>query len=82
MYHRRLTKHRVTRAKVWHCIIIDTRDFSKPVAVIQMPMYVKAQVHGAWVEEDALAEVPSRSAFLKPDEKEVVLMGRGSLAFL
>jgi len=64
------------------CIIIDTRDFSKPVAVIQMPMYVKAQVHGAWVEEDALAEVPSRSAFLKPDEKEVVLMGRGSLAFL
>lgn len=31
-------------------VIIDSTDFSKPVAIIQMPLYLRGQVHGNWVE--------------------------------
>ncbi|KAM6529311.1 hypothetical protein FALCPG4_007452 [Fusarium falciforme] len=30
-------------------VVIDTRDFSKPVAVVRMPFETRAQVHGNWV---------------------------------
>ncbi|SPO03690.1 related to lignostilbene alpha,beta-dioxygenase I [Cephalotrichum gorgonifer] len=30
-------------------IILDTRDFSRPVAVIQMPFVLRSQLHGNWV---------------------------------
>jgi carotenoid cleavage dioxygenase len=30
-------------------VILDTRDFSKPVAVIQMPFVLRDQLHGNWV---------------------------------
>lgn len=29
--------------------IIDTRNFEKPVAIVQLPFHVKAQIHGNWV---------------------------------
>ncbi|KAK5427759.1 hypothetical protein LTR34_008701 [Exophiala xenobiotica] len=31
-------------------IILDTNDFSKPVAIAQLPFQTKNQVHGNWVE--------------------------------
>lgn len=30
-------------------VILDTRDFSMPVAVVQMPFAMRTQVHGNWV---------------------------------
>ncbi|OAL53906.1 carotenoid oxygenase [Pyrenochaeta sp. DS3sAY3a] len=39
--------------------VIDTRNFEKPVAIVQLPFHVKAQVHGNWVPESALAEKKS-----------------------
>ncbi|KAF6822728.1 isoeugenol monooxygenase [Colletotrichum plurivorum] len=32
-------------------IVLDTREFEKPIAVIQLPFHVKAQVHGNWVDQ-------------------------------
>ncbi|GFF28443.1 hypothetical protein IFM61606_10161 [Aspergillus udagawae] len=31
-------------------VIIDSREFSKPIAIIQMPLYLRGQIHGNWVE--------------------------------
>ncbi|KAH6700559.1 carotenoid oxygenase [Leptodontidium sp. MPI-SDFR-AT-0119] len=33
-------------------VVIDTRDFTKPVAVIQLPFRTKNQIHGNWVEAE------------------------------
>jgi carotenoid cleavage dioxygenase len=30
-------------------VVIDTKDFEKPVAIVQLPLHVKAQVHGKWI---------------------------------
>ncbi|KAF5566714.1 Apocarotenoid-15 15 oxygenase [Fusarium phyllophilum] len=30
-------------------VVLDTKEFEKPVAIIQLPMHVKAQIHGNWV---------------------------------
>ena len=29
--------------------VIDTREFEKPIAIVQLPFHVKAQIHGNWV---------------------------------
>lgn len=31
-------------------VLLDTKEFEKPVAIIRLPMHVKAQVHGNWVQ--------------------------------
>lgn len=31
-------------------VVIDTNDFTKPIAVIQLPFRTKNQIHGNWVE--------------------------------
>ncbi|KAH7149837.1 isoeugenol monooxygenase [Dactylonectria estremocensis] len=31
-------------------VVLDTRDFEKPVAIVQLPLHVKAQIHGNWVD--------------------------------
>ncbi|CAI7677020.1 unnamed protein product [Penicillium pancosmium] len=31
-------------------VIMDTRDFEHPVAVIELPMRMRAQIHGSWVD--------------------------------
>lgn len=31
-------------------IVLDTRHFEKPVAVIQLPFRTKSQIHGNWVD--------------------------------
>lgn len=30
-------------------VVLDTKNFAKPVAIVQLPFHVKAQVHGNWV---------------------------------
>ena len=35
-------------------VVIDTSDFEKPVAIVQLPFHVKAQIHGNWVQATAL----------------------------
>ncbi|KAG8622801.1 hypothetical protein KVT40_009312 [Elsinoe batatas] len=30
-------------------VVVDTRDFERPVAIVQLPFHVKAQVNGNWV---------------------------------
>ncbi|KAL0941465.1 isoeugenol monooxygenase [Colletotrichum truncatum] len=35
-------------------VVLDTRSFGKPIAVIQLPFHVKAQVHGNWVDQRRL----------------------------
>lgn len=37
-------------------VVIDTKEFEKPVAIIQLPFHVKAQIHGNWVEAVNLGE--------------------------
>ncbi|KAH6981434.1 carotenoid oxygenase, partial [Ilyonectria destructans] len=33
-------------------VVIDTNDFTKPIAVIQLPFRTKNQIHGNWVEAE------------------------------
>ncbi|KAI8183777.1 Lignostilbene-alpha,beta-dioxygenase isozyme I [Colletotrichum sp. SAR 10_75] len=35
-------------------VVLDTRDFEKPIALIQLPFHVKSQVHGNWVDQRRL----------------------------
>ncbi|KAF4459583.1 isoeugenol monooxygenase [Fusarium albosuccineum] len=37
-------------------VVLDTKEFEKPVAIAQLPMHVKSQVHGNWVDASALSE--------------------------
>ncbi|KAF7188734.1 Lignostilbene-alpha,beta-dioxygenase isozyme I, partial [Pseudocercospora fuligena] len=41
----------VDRVNVGRCdvVVIDTREFEKEVAIVQLPFHMKAQVHGNWV---------------------------------
>jgi hypothetical protein len=31
-------------------IVLDTKEFEKPIAIVQLPFHIKAQIHGNWVE--------------------------------
>ncbi|RHZ72335.1 hypothetical protein CDV55_102687 [Aspergillus turcosus] len=55
--------------------IIDTRNFEKPVAIVQLPFHVKAQVHGNWVPGSMLNKAKS----LVRQYEEVVVSGKGAL---
>lgn len=35
-------------------VVLDTREFEKPVAIVQLPLHLKAQIHGNWVDAKAL----------------------------
>lgn len=39
-------------------VILDTKDFEHPVAVIELPMRMRAQVHGNWVDARELTGKP------------------------
>lgn len=55
--------------------IIDTKEFEKPVALIQLPFHVKAQIHGNWVPAAALK---SRKSLVR-EIGEIKISGRGAL---
>lgn len=52
-----------------HCelIVVDTKDFSKPIAIAQLPFRVKSQIHGNWVDWKALG--PRKSLVNIPEVK-------------
>lgn len=56
-------------------VILDTRDFSRPVAIAKLPFHVKAQVHGNWIDQRRFKE---RKSLVREGE-EVKISGRGAL---
>ncbi|KAL1626327.1 transcriptional regulatory protein rco1 [Neofusicoccum ribis] len=56
-------------------VVLDTREFEKPVAIVQLPLHVKAQIHGNWVDASELGEWKSLVTQL-PD---VAISGKGAL---
>lgn len=56
-------------------VVLDTRDFSKPIAIAQLPFRVKSQVHGNWVDFKTLGERKSLVAVPGP----VTISGKGHL---
>ncbi|KAK8159291.1 carotenoid oxygenase [Phyllosticta citrichinensis] len=40
-------------------IVVDTRQFERPVAIVQLPFHVKSQIHGNWVEAERLGTMQS-----------------------
>lgn len=42
--------------KVNRCdlVVLDTREFTIPIAIVELPLHVKGQIHGNWVSADAL----------------------------
>lgn len=55
--------------------IIDTREFEKPVAIVQLPFHVKAQIHGNWISGSAL---PHRRSLVR-QVTETQISGKGAL---
>lgn len=37
-------------------VVLDTREFEKPVAIVQLPLHLKAQIHGNWIYASILPE--------------------------
>lgn len=33
-----------------HLVVLDTKEFEKPIAIVDLPFHVKAQIHGNWVD--------------------------------
>ncbi|KAL5347575.1 transcriptional regulatory protein rco1 [Pseudogymnoascus australis] len=56
-------------------VLLDTRNFEEPTAIIQLPFLTKSQIHGNWVENSQLTEYKS----LVRDIGEVHVTGRGAL---
>lgn len=56
-------------------VVLDTKNFEKPIAIVQLPMHVKAQTHGNWVDSSARPQTTS----LVRDIPEVKISNRGAL---
>lgn len=56
-------------------VILDTREFEKPIAFVQLPLHVKAQVHGNWVGAPLLA---TRNSLVRTCPQPMI-SNRGSL---
>ncbi|KAF6824406.1 lignostilbene dioxygenase family protein [Colletotrichum musicola] len=63
--------HDVDRSEL---VVLDTRSFEKPVAVVQLPFKTKGQVHGNWVEAG-----PGMKSLVRTYRK-VEVSGRGALS--
>ncbi|EOD43887.1 putative lignostilbene dioxygenase protein [Neofusicoccum parvum UCRNP2] len=61
--------------KVSELVLLDTRNFETPVAIIRMPFSMMTQVHGNWVESSQLGEHKS----LVRETGGVEVSGRGAL---
>ncbi|GIJ89494.1 hypothetical protein Asppvi_008436 [Aspergillus pseudoviridinutans] len=59
-------------------VVLDTAQFEKPIAVVQLPFHVKAQVHGNWVDSTRRKGTQEQGLVHEPDEKPI--SGRGALA--
>ncbi|ETS75497.1 hypothetical protein PFICI_12441 [Pestalotiopsis fici W106-1] len=56
-------------------VLLDTKEFEKPVAFAQLPMHVKAQIHGNWVEGNQMTSGRS----LVREIPEFSISGKGAL---
>lgn len=56
-------------------VVIDTKEFETPVAFVQLPFHVKAQIHGNWVNAKALGGYKSIVRQLP----ELKVSGKGAL---
>ncbi|ESZ92756.1 isoeugenol monooxygenase [Sclerotinia borealis F-4128] len=56
-------------------VVIDTRDFEKAIAIVELPFHIKAQVHGNWVEATETRGMKS----LVREMDEVKISGKGAL---
>ncbi|WXC48052.1 hypothetical protein QX201_007768 [Fusarium graminearum] len=52
-------------------VIVDTRDFETPIAVAELPMRVRPQIHGNWVDARELNDQP-----LVDEPGEIKLSGK------
>lgn len=57
-------------------VVIDTRDFEKPIAIVQLPFHVKAQIHGNWVDGKTIKE---RKEIVRQITEDLPISGRGAL---
>ncbi|KPM44873.1 hypothetical protein AK830_g1595 [Neonectria ditissima] len=56
-------------------VVLDTNNFETPVAIVQLPMHVKAQIHGNWVDATSRTKWES----LVREIPEVIISNRGAL---
>ncbi|KAF7859509.1 uncharacterized protein EAF02_010957 [Botrytis sinoallii] len=56
-------------------IVIDTRDFEKAIAIVELPFHIKAQVHGNWVEATETRGTKS----LVREMSKIEISGKGAL---
>jgi carotenoid cleavage dioxygenase-like enzyme len=56
-------------------VVLDTDKFDTPIAIVQLPMHVKAQIHGNWVDASSLGEWKS----LVRELAEVKISNKGAL---
>ncbi|KAH8594523.1 lignostilbene-alpha,beta-dioxygenase-like protein [Bisporella sp. PMI_857] len=56
-------------------VVIDTKEFEKPIAIVQLPFHLKAQIHGNWVDA---VELKGQDDFVK-QYRETKVSGRGAL---
>lgn len=57
-------------------VIFNPTKFEVPVAIVQLPFHVKAQIHGNWVNSDERSDLISLDRTLKVDAK---ISGMGAL---
>lgn len=55
-------------------VLLDTHNFSQPVAIIKLPFRIRDQIHGNWVENEALG-----GQKLTREVPDVQVSGRGAL---
>ncbi len=56
-------------------VVLDTRDFGRPTALIRLPYRIRGQIHGNWVPSEQLGERRS----LVRELGDVQISGRGAL---
>ncbi|KAK4706184.1 hypothetical protein P7C70_g32, partial [Phenoliferia sp. Uapishka_3] len=61
-------------------VILDTKNFQNPVAFVQLPFHVKAQVHGNWIDAERLTELERRP--IVAQEKADFVKGASALDML
>ncbi|KAH6887112.1 lignostilbene dioxygenase [Thelonectria olida] len=56
-------------------VVLDTNKFDTPIAIVQLPMHVKAQIHGNWVDASSLGEWKS----IVREIPEIKISNKGAL---
>ncbi|EXJ70644.1 uncharacterized protein A1O5_06715, partial [Cladophialophora psammophila CBS 110553] len=57
-------------------VILDTRTFERPIAVVHMPMHVKSQIHGNWIPSAALK---AHKSLVREVTEPIKISGKGAL---